>query len=274
MCLVLFGYQVVPGMPLLVAANRDEFHGRATAVANFWEDSPHVIAGRDLEAGGTWLGCNRQGYFAALTNFSSPDDPPRPISRGLLVQNFLNQQPGTSSKSTTPFAKRYAEALEGENYAGFNLLLYDGIELVYASNRVANTSLAHSANEGAVYVETLKPGYYGLSNAELGANWPKCMEGADTLKTLTQSAYSEDDFVQLMADRSTPPDDQLPQRGRPLEMERRAAAKFIMGDEYGTRASTVVMRGKHTIKFFEHSYAAMGKKTTRMEFEFPIEQIA
>ncbi len=244
MCLILFGYRTSPTLALLVAANRDEFHERASAPADFWQDEPHILAGRDLVAGGTWLGCTRDGRFAALTNFSNPDDP-KERSRGLLVQNFLN---GSDT------AEHYAHHLEGELYAGYNLLLFDGSELVYTSNRGTT--------------DVLNPGFYGLSNAELGAEWPKCVRGAQGLRELSQTDYTTDDLLHLLNDRHVPPDEELPHRGRPVDMERRVAPCFLVGDEYGTRASTVLELGDHGVSFCEQSYAAGGVATGRVQYEF------
>ena len=239
-------------LQLIVAANRDEFHGRASLQANFWVDAPHVLAGRDEVAGGTWLGCTRNGRFAALTNFSGPGDNPAPASRGELVQNFLVGH---------DTAADYAAQIEGADYAGFNLLIYDGAELVYTSNKAPT--------------ETLTPGFYGLSNAELGAQWPKCVQGAQRLKGLAQLAPEDlapehAALVDLLADRAVPPDDQLPQRGRDLEMERRVAPCFILGDEYGTRASTVVAIFEDHIEFSEQLYAPAGKATELKNYVFDL----
>ena len=245
MCLILFAYKTTPGYPLVVAANRDEFHGRASSVADFWRDEPNVIGGRDLVADGTWLGCTKSGRFAALTNFSSPDDPPPARSRGHLVQGFL-----TGSEP----AEHYAHALNGADFAGFNLLLFDGEDLVYTSNRGTT--------------EVLQPGYYGLSNAELGAKWPKCVQGAKTLQAITQREHDIEELLDLMADRAVPDDNELPHRGRPVEMERKLAPCFILGDEYGTRASTIVVMGERSTRFIEQSYGANGAVGGRVAFEY------
>jgi len=252
MCLILFGYRAVAGTPLVIAANRDEFHGRASAVADFWHDQPDILAGRDLQAGGTWLGCTLSGRFAALTNFSNPDEGARQRSRGLLVQNFLNDNCD---------ARSYVDTLEGDAYAGFNLLVFDGEEMVYTSNR-------QSMSSGSCPVEVLSPGYYGLSNAELGAEWPKCVHGARGLKTLTQQDFNHDDLIDLLGDDSVPPDHQLPDRGRPIEMERRGAPRFIVGDEYGTRASTTLVMSHERVEFSEQSFAAGGAKSGRVYYQF------
>jgi uncharacterized protein with NRDE domain len=248
MCLILFGYRTSAAYPLIVAANRDEFHARASATAAFWEDHPQVLAGRDLVAGGTWLGATRAGRFAALTNFSGPDDAPARLSRGLLVQEFL-----TGGQD----AVHYAHGIHGPDYAGFNLLLFDGQDMVYSSNKGTTDVLA--------------PGFYGLSNAELGAQWPKCIRGAAGLAQIAAGEFDAADLIGLLHDHDIPPDDQLPHRGRPLELERRVAPSFIVGDEYGTRASTSVILGNNQLKFTEQSYAAGGISTGLVDFDIDIE---
>jgi uncharacterized protein with NRDE domain len=247
MCLILFGYRTTPEYPLIVAANRDENHGRASAPAQFWDDQGHVLAGRDLVAGGTWLGTTRSGRFAALTNFSDPSDDPAPLSRGLLVQNFLV---GTDS------AQHYAHHVHGPDYAGFNLLLFDGEDLVYTSNKGATS--------------VLQPGFYGLSNAELGAEWPKCIRGAQGLQHITNSSFDAADLIGLLHDSDIPADDQLPHRGRPIEMERRGASCFIVGEEYGTRASTSLILGQNTLQFTEQSYVSGGASAELVDFEIDL----
>ncbi|MEM7098958.1 MAG: NRDE family protein [Pseudomonadota bacterium] len=247
MCLILFGYRCDPDVPLLVAANRDEFHQREASVANYWEDDPSVIAGRDLVAGGTWLGCTTGGRFAALTNFSSLEDPPPPRSRGILVQEFLS---GSQS------AKHYAHSIKGPDFAGFNLLLFDGEDLVYTSNKSAT--------------EVLQPGYYGLSNAELGARWPKCEQGAAALQEAADAQVDDGALIDLLRSAAIPDDNLLPRRGRPLEFERRVAPCFILGDEYGTRASTVV-RIKHAdVSLTEQTYFAAGETGGRVNYQSPM----
>ena len=247
MCLILFGYQVDPTKPLIVAANRDEFHGRAATPADFWPDHDLILAGRDEVAGGTWLGCTRTGRFAALTNFSTPEDPENPKSRGGLVHGFL---------AGVDDAEHYAHHLHGADYAGYNLLLFDGKTLVCTSNRGTT--------------EVLTPGYYGLSNAELGARWPKCIQGAQRLEDWVQQGFEHTDLVAMLRDASVPSDDELPHRGRPIEMERRVAPCFIMGDEYGTRASTIIELGTKNISFSEQSYAANGRATGTVRYDFEV----
>ena len=247
MCLILFGYRIDPDRPLIVAANRDEFHARAASVADFWPNDANILAGRDEVAGGTWLGCTRTGRFSALTNFSHPDDPEAPKSRGSLVHGFLEGE---------DTAEHYAHHLTGAEYAGFNLLVFDGRDLVYTSNRGTT--------------EILTPGFYGLSNAELGAEWPKCIQGAQNLRRWVEAGFEHDDLVAMMRDASVPPDEQLPHRGRPIDMERKVAPCFIMGEEYGTRASTVFELGSDAITFTEQSYAAEGAATGCVSYKFEL----
>ena len=219
MCLVLFAYQPGRAIPLVVAANRDEFYARPAVSAHFWEDAPHVLAGRDLDAGGSWLGVTRQGRFATVTNFAedAPDER-APRSRGVLVEEFLK---GNAA------AHEFARDVRGQDYRGFNLLLFDGKTLVYTSNRGVTTEL--------------RAGVYGLANAELGASWPKVVDGRAALSRATAAHPTTESLIAMLGNSEQPSDARLPRRGRPLELERRVAPCFIRGDEYGTRASTAIV---------------------------------
>ena len=147
MCLILLAWRTAPAQPLVVAANRDEFHARPAAGAAFWEDQPGILAGRDLEARGTWMGVSRSGRFAAVTNFRGAHEPRAAESRGALVSRFL--QDGVPSRS-------YVEGIDGKAYSGFNLLVCDDEELWSMSNR-----------GGAP--RRLEPGIYGLGNTVMDA---------------------------------------------------------------------------------------------------------
>jgi uncharacterized protein with NRDE domain len=252
MCLVLFSYDPQSELPLVVAANRDEFYARPAASAHYWEDAPNLLAGRDLSAGGTWLGVSRSGRFATVTNFAEEGPSEAPLSRGELTERFLK---GRES------AHQFAHTLHGIRYRGFNLLLWDGAQLVYTSNR------GHS--------QDLQPGVYGLANAELGAAWPKVVGGRSDLAVAVAAGADPDALVELLADRSTPPDDALPRRGRPLELERRVAPRFIVGNEYGTRASTVVVfrrmpEGDLRVTLTEQTYGVGGMPGGRSKLEFDV----
>ncbi len=149
MCLILVAWRTLPSNPLVVAANRDEFHGRPAAPAAFWEDRPAILAGRDLEARGTWMGVSRSGRFAAVTNYRGAREPRAAESRGALVTRFLEGE--------SRAAQYVAETLPGaQAYSGFNLLACDGEELWWISNRGGEP-------------RRLASGIYGLGNALIDA---------------------------------------------------------------------------------------------------------
>lgn len=247
MCLILFAYQVSTDSPLIVAANRDELYARPAASAHFWKDISGCLAGRDETAGGTWLGVNKKGRFAAVTNFADADAPDATRSRGALTETFLGNDASSAD---------YAHSLHGLDYRGFNLLLWDGVELLYTSNR------------GPTRV--LQPGYYGLSNAELGAQWPKITSGVQRLRASCEAGVSAEDLLMILHDDQVPRDDQLPHRGRPVEMERTVAPCFIRGEEYGTRASTAVIYHEREITFVEQAFGAGGLPHGRVSFDLDI----
>jgi uncharacterized protein with NRDE domain len=248
MCLVLFAYQPDAPHPLVVAANRDEFYARPALAAHFWDEHPDVLGGRDLEAGGTWLGVHRSGRFAAVTNFAEVGPDTAPVSRGQLTEAFLR---GTADALT------YASRIDSDAYRGFNLILFDGQSMVYRS------SVSGPIELGA--------GVYGLANAELGARWPKVVLGEAALASALapDSPVVADHLLALLADSSQPPDHALPRRGKPLETERQIAPCFITGKDYGTRASTVVLIGQRHISFTEQAYLNHGRRGDRVEFNIP-----
>ncbi len=238
MCLILFSYQQNPRYPLIVAANRDEFYERPTAPAHFWEDSPSVLAGRDLKAGGTWLGVTRSGRFAALTNYREPGhNRPDAVSRGDLVADFL-------AGSDTPDAYAHQVHARGERFNGFNLLVADVNELWYVSNRGGRP-------------HALSPGLYGLSNHLLNTPWPKVERGKVWLADATRSPLiAPEPIFRQLADTSEAPDEDLPATGVPLEVERMLSSTCIVSSNYGTRASTLVMfNAGGTLSFRERSFA-------------------
>ncbi len=246
MCLILFAYRVRADTPLIVAANRDEFYARPAALAHRWSDAPQVLAGRDLTARGTWLGVSASGRFAAVTNFSeTPEGPIPPGTRGDLTANFLR---GDAS------ARAYAQAVDNERYRGFSLLLWDGNELMYTSNRNAGP-------------RALSSGVHGLANTHLdGDAWPKVTRGTRALSNLVNDGdYSADDLIGLLADDSVPGDEALPQRGNEIEFERRVAPLFIRGDEYGTRASTAVTITTTQVRFSEQTFGPQGVPLQRVD---------
>jgi uncharacterized protein with NRDE domain len=147
MCLILVAWRARPGQPLVVAANRDEFHARPAAPAAFWDDRPGILAGRDLEARGTWMGISRGGRFAAVTNYRGAREPRAAESRGALVTQFLENGAAPGD---------YMARINGNDFSGFNLLACDGEELWWMSNRGGEP-------------RRLEAGVYGLGNALLDA---------------------------------------------------------------------------------------------------------
>jgi uncharacterized protein with NRDE domain len=233
MCLILFCIAPDAEHRLVIAANRDELYARPTARPVFWDDAPEVLAGRDLQAGGTWLGISRGGRFAAVTNFrEAPIEPVPPLSRGALTADFLR-----STESSADYIERIKP--HADQHRGFNLLIDDGKNTYYYSNRAASA-------------KRLTPGYYGLSNQLLDCNWPKVNSGRTDLNDVGQSGFSNQAMFDLLASRG---DD------RPF------SARFIESDSYGTSASTVVkvMHENH-IEFEERSFLPHGKPAATAYF--------
>ena len=232
MCLILLAYDRRSARPLVIAANRDEFYARPAHPARYWDGAPHVFGGRDLEAGGTWLAVSTGGRFAALTNYTDFDLPVSPAaSRGDLTRRFLE---GAQT------AVSYAEALDGTRYQGFNLIVFDGTDLVYASNRTGD-------------VRTLETGVYGLTNTWLGDEWPKTKRGTAALARIAATADA-DAVLELMVEES----EGYLADGHEIESARRATPAFLRGEEYGTRASTAVILEDGRIEFVEQLYGPMG----------------
>lgn len=223
MCLILFATDVHPNFPLVLAANRDEFHARPTAPLHPWPDLP-ILAGRDLRSNGTWLGVRPPDRWAALTNVRTASQPAASVRfRGLLVSDFLQ-----SSDTPRSFAHHLVD--EAEKYDGFNLLMASGSELWWVSNR---------GDHGA---QRVTAGVHGLSNASLDTPWPKVERGKRTLSNLLRSpALPVDSLLDLLLDRVVAEDHELPGTGLSMEMERAASAMFITTPDYGTRCSTVLL---------------------------------
>ena len=244
MCLIAFAWQM-SGRPLLLLGNRDEFHPRATRPACFWneEGQPALLAGKDLEAGGTWLGVTRSGRFAALTNIRSPQARRGPSSRGKLVLDYL-----TGRMSPEAYMTSLTDSL-GE-YAGFNLLAGTMQQLWFL-------------NSDEAQARELTPGIYGLSNASLNSPWPKLQALRTGLEQQldTDSDSDSDTLLDLLKDSREYPDDQLPDSGVNLEWERRLSATFILGEEYGTRSSSLLgIDADGSITFVEQSFGPNGQE--------------
>jgi uncharacterized protein with NRDE domain len=221
MCLIVLAWRAHPDFPLVVAANRDEFHARPAAPAEFWSDHPGILAGRDLEARGTWMGISRNGRFAAVTNYRGAKEPRAAESRGALVSGFLN---GTSSPEN--FVKKTRENL----YSGFNLLVADEEQLWWISNRDGTP-------------RKLEPGVYGLGNLLLES--PEVEPAKARFRAAIDPAPAMESLFSVLA------------------------ASKILGPEYGTRCSTVLLRASDgRTRYAERPFAPDGSDGETRQFEF------
>lgn len=221
MCLIVIGFRAHEHYPLIVAGNRDEFHDRPTQSARWWADKPDIAGGRDLKAGGTWLALHRGGRFATVTNFQGAKlESGKLKSRGLLVADFL--ECGLSPLE-------YLESIDGEAYAGFNLLVSDGRALGYLSNRGIDARL-------------LDPGVYGLSNATLDAPWHKVERSKAVLQGLLDTdAVNETELLRLLSDRARGPSSEVKSGRLPFARAHALTAPFVVLPDYGTRCSSAVL---------------------------------
>ena len=251
MCTLLLAYQAHPRYRLVLVANRDEFYQRPTARAGYWEDAPRLFAGRDLVHGGGWLGITSTGRIAALTNYRQA----RAVvkhgpSRGRLVSEFLKQE---------ATAANYLEELRGNGvaYSGYNLLLGD-TDRLYCYSNVSDQ------------VTGIAPGFYGLSNHLLDTPWPKVVRGKQALaRVLAAGDFPTEDLFAILADTTRPPDEQLPDTGVGLEMERLLSSIFIASEHYGTRSSSILLVDQERqATFLERSFEEGGAHDTSVCFDW------
>lgn len=226
MCLAVIAYQIHQDWPIVIVANRDEFHDRPSTAMHVWDGEPRVLAGRDLQAGGTWLGLNARGKIALLTNVREPGRFCADArSRGKLVESFL-----MGTDQAIDFAKHVTNSQDVFN--GFNLLAMDGQNGFVISNRPA----PHAVR--------LEPGIHGLSNASLNTPWPKLTRTTEAVRTLFYACATldEEQLIHIMQDDAPPQDELIPQTGLSPERERLLASPFIRSPDYGTRCTTILMR--------------------------------
>ncbi len=253
MCLIVLAWRSHPRYRLILAANRDEYFGRPTAPAAFWDDHLGVLAGRDLEAGGTWLGITPQGRFAALTNYRNPADKKTGApSRGALVSDFLigNAVPGEYLREVE---KRAAD------YNGFSLLAGDTVSMYFFSNRGG-----HAAR--------VEPGVHGLSNHLLDTPWPKVEKGKAAFSALLDKTFDAEAALHLLDDTQRASNELLPSTGVSLELEERLSAIRIpaVGGS-GTRCSTVLRFDEDgKVEFHERSYRENGSASGTVSYRFTV----
>ena len=247
MCLIVFAWQQHADYPLILAANRDEFHARPAAPMAWWRDKPAVLGGRDLKAGGTWLAIAKNGRFATVTNYRENVTSNARRTRGEIVTRFV---------SNDDDADTYAHSLDDDSYAGFSVLVKDREQLIYKSNRGdAQTRLS--------------AGTFGLSNASLDTPWPKLVRTREALNAaIGEQRLSLDVLFDIVADRE-PAGEREASADLPFEMERAISAPFIVTPDYGTRCSTALLiRADGHVEIAERRFKPSGDLDGESRFVF------
>lgn len=225
MCVIFFSYRQIPEYPLILLANRDEFYGRPTAQADYWEDHPNILAGRDLVGQGTWLGVTKTGRFSAVTNYRNPDQKKGTISRGNLVADFLKTEISSETYLKTIKANAW-------KYTGFNLLIGE-------MNSKTDEMYYYSNQEDEI--KKLDKGLYGLSNHLLNTPWQKVEKGKEVLANLLEHKdFIKKKFFDLLSDKTLADDKDLPDTGIGRTREKLLSSIFIETPIYGTRCSTIL----------------------------------
>lgn len=251
MCLIALSWRADARHPLVVAANRDEFYRRRSLPADFWPDAPGLLAGRDEEQGGSWLGVHTSGRFAAVTNARGVGAPGKHApSRGHLVRDFL-----CSGAAAADWAEQCLAVIA--DYAGCNLLICDGVEMYYLTN--------HPAPE----LRLLAPGNYALSNGHIDDIWPKMQRvNASLAQLLQQPAPRTEDLLSILHDRNQASAAELPNTGIGKPLEKQLSPIFIQMPVYGTRCSTALLAdAAGRLQFHERSFSAGGKAGGDVQFE-------
>jgi len=254
MCLILLARNVRVDTPLVLAANRDEYFSRPTRPAHFWDDAPSVLGGRDLKAGGSWLGVDTAGRLAAVTNYREPPQPVAGVdSRGRLVSDYLTQ-------SRQPAAYLEDVQRRRRRFGAFNLLVGRGTDLhVYSSRGSAPVPLA--------------AGIHGISNGDLDSSWPKTARGRRALGEILDAKTAPDceALFALLADTTPAAEDELPDTGVGRDTEKRLSPIFVRMDGYGTRCSSaLILHADGRVVFAERNYDAAGAVTGTGRFEFTV----
>ncbi|MEE2804852.1 MAG: NRDE family protein [Pseudomonadota bacterium] len=251
MCFILIGINANTRYPFVIAANRDEYHARATAPAQFWSDYPDLYAGKDEEAGGTWMGLTRYGRFAALTNFSEPQSHSGPRSRGQLVLEYLLGS-GDADQYLTVQRPNFGQ------YGGFNLLVGEcRTSLHWASNRHSNK-------------RKLSSGVFALSNHLLDTPGSKISNGKMQFSKVLSSSFSQESLFDLLRD-ETPAEELSTQVSHASRIARLRSSVFVRSAEYGTRSSTVITIGRDdVVRYSERSFDSVGVQQATAAIEFKL----
>ncbi len=253
MCLIFVSFKQHAKHPLVILANRDEFYNRPTQPAHFWEDNPSILAGKDLEGGGTWMGITRNGFLAMLTNYRDVAHiKSKAPTRGKLVSDYLQGE----------FApKEYLMALSktGHLYNGYNLIVGTVHDPWYYSNQQQK-------------IVQLGTGLYGISNGLLHSKWPKVEQGKQELAPLlAHHMLDTEALFAVMANTDKAEDSQLPDTGLSTEKEKELSARFIATQGYGTRCTTLITLNQQGVVQFTERLFTDGRFTgNEHSFEFTL----
>jgi uncharacterized protein with NRDE domain len=255
MCLIAIAWQARSDLPLIVAANRDEWRDRPAKPAHWWPERPELFAGRDLQAGGTWMGVTRTGRFAAVTNFRDPSDKRVTArSRGTLVTAFL-----VGDETPARFLSNLSAS--ASEYNGFNLIVGNGTSLLYFSSRDGQP-------------RALEPGVHAISNHLMDEPWPKVVAARLDMEQALEERDPAGPLFAMLSDGSLPSDEDLPDTGVGIAWERRLGSALITGEEYGTRASTVLtLSDRREITFEERTRDATGSVAGTVREMFVVEPV-
>lgn len=246
MCLAYFAIQQHKDYPLIIATNRDEFYARPSHAMHWWE-KPELLAGKDEQAGGTWLAIDRQANFAMVTNYREIAISVGEKSRGNLALEFLSKPCSN---------EQFTHQLDSSLYAGFNLVV----------GNLREQRLSHISNRSSA-ITHLQTGLHGLSNALLNTPWPKVESGKAAMQELCLQDFDIERWFALLADQQQAPDKQLPQTGIDIELERLLSSRFIKSKDYGTRCSTIITVDNFgNTQVFERSFNSLGQTTNQQEY--------
>lgn len=253
MCLIVFAFNHHPEYPFILAGNRDEFYAREAREVHFWDTEPEILAGKDLRAGGTWLGISKRGEFGAITNYRDFKNPMEgPQSRGEIIPNILTQE-GSVKKNLHQLVQKSQE------YSGFNLLSGNCDNLYYVNNINGD-------------IESVEPGIHGLSNAFLDTSWPKVENAKSEFKNALNTTTLDKDLIfEFLRNSETYPQPSLPDTGLSPEMEKAVSPIFIETDGYGTRCSTLLtIDSSGCVNFMEKTYTKNKDSDFITEYTFNI----
>lgn len=255
MCILFIGVNQHKHFPLIIAANRDEYHARPTQGSQFLTQHPSVLAGKDIKAGGSWMGVSKSGRLAALTNIRAPQrEKAEAVSRGELVMDYLCE-----NEDEQQYLTRLKQS--ANNYNGYNLLF-----------GTLNNLQVYNNYEDSVYA--LEEGVYGLSNANLNAPWPKLDLGRSELAKYCQQSneLNIEHLFSLLKNDKKATDDVLPETGAPIEWERKLSSIFIASPEYGTRSSTVLLLDRFNQVFWqERSFDSQAELVNQQTYLFSLD---